>query len=240
MRLTKQFMGYVRRSPCHPQWLIEPQRARLAGRPLVGKVLDVGCADRWVQAHCSAEAEYIGLDFPVTGRGLYGAHPDIFADAAQLPLVEGSIDVVVCLEVLEHIRRPTAALAEFARVLKPGGTMFFSMPFLYPIHDAPHDFQRLTQYGLRRDLDLAGLDIVSIRKKGHAVRTAALLFSLALVGGMYARRRWFDYLMMPLALLGVLLVNIIGMALSWVIPDWEAFGSGYEVEAKRRYVARSE
>ncbi len=240
MRRTREFMGYVRRLPFHPQWLLEPRRSLPIVHGLAGKILDVGCADRWVESQCSAGAEYIGLDLPVTGRGLYGAYPDIFADAAQLPLIEESIDVVVCLEVLEHVRSPTAALAEFARVLKPGGRMLFSMPFLYPIHDAPHDFQRLTQYGLRRDLDLAGFDIVSIRKTGHAIRAAALLFSLALVGGMHARRRWFDYLRIPPALLGVLLVNISGMMLAWVIPDWEALGSGYEIEAKRRDVARSE
>ena len=226
--------GYFHRLPCHPQWLLEPRRSQEAVGLLSGKVLDVGCANRWVETHCSAAVDYIGLDLPVTGKGLYGAHPDIFADAAHLPLTEGSIDAVVCLEVLEHVSHPQAALAEFARVMKPGATMLLSMPFLYPIHDAPHDFQRLTQYGLRRDLDLAGFDIVSLRKTGHAVRAAALLLSLALVGGMHARRRWFDYLRLPPALLGVAIVNIVGMLLTWVIPDWDALGSGYEVEARRR------
>jgi len=234
MLRIRTIAGYVRRLPCHPQWLLEPRRSREAIGHLIGKVLDVGCADRWVETHCSAEAEYIGLDLLATGQGLYGAHPDIFADAAHLPLIEGSIDAVVCLEVLEHVRHPQAALAEFARVLKPGGAMLFSMPFLYPIHDAPHDFQRLTQYGLRRDLDLAGFEIVRLRKTGHAIRAAALLLSLALVGGMHARRRWFDYLRLPPALLGILIVNIVGMLLAWITPDWDALGLGYEIEARRR------
>ena len=234
MLRIRTIAGHVRRLPFHPQWLLEPRQSQEAIGHLTGNVLDVGCADRWVETHCSAEAKYIGLDLLVTGRGLYDAHPDVFADAAHLPLIEGSIDAVVCLEVLEHVRHPQAALAEFARVLKPGGTMLFSMPFLYPIHDAPHDFQRLTQYGLHRDLDLAGFDVVRLRKTGHAIRAAALLLSLALVGGMHARRRWFDYLRLPPALLGVLIVNIVGMLLAWITPDWDALGLGYEIEARRR------
>ena len=225
---------YIRSLPCHPQWLLELRRSREAIGRLSGKVLDVGCADRWVESHCLPGVEYVGLDLQVTGAGLYAAHPDVFGDAARLPLIDASIDAVVCLEVLEHVRNPQRALTEFARVLKPRGTMLFSMPFMYPIHDAPYDFQRLTEYGLRRDLDVAGFDIVMLRKTGHAVRAAALLLSLALVGGIYARRRWFDYLRMPLAALGVLIVNILAMMVAWVTPDWDALGSGYEIEARRR------
>lgn len=225
---------YLKRLPCHPQWLLEPRKSQEAVGLLRGRVLDVGCADRWVEAHCSAQVDYIGLDLPATGKGLYGARPDIFADAAWLPLLEASFDAVVCLEVLEHVRYPRAALDEFSRVLKPGGMLVFSMPFLYPIHDAPYDFQRLTEYGLRRDLDLAGFDCVSLRKTGHAVRAAALLLSLALVGGIYARRRWFDYLLMPLALFGVLCTNLGATVIAWVTPDWGALGSGYELQARKR------
>ena len=176
----------------------------------------------------------MGLDLPLTGRGLYAAVPDLFADAAQLPLLTASVDAAVCLEVLEHVRQPQAAVAEFSRVLKSGGTMLFSMPFMYPIHDAPHDFQRMTEYGLRRDFDAAGFDIVQLRKVGHSLHAAALLMCLALVGGVYERRSWLDYLRMPLIALGVLLVNLFAIVVAWLIPDWSALGTGYEVELRRR------
>lgn len=234
MRRIRAVARYIRRLPCHPQWLLGPRRLQEAVGHLSGNVLDVGCADRWVESYCQPEVKYIGLDLPITGKGLYSARPDIFADAARLPLTAASIDAVVCLEVLEHVSNPRGALAEFARVLKPGGVMLFSMPFMYPIHDAPHDFQRLTQYGLRRDLEAAGFEIVKLRKTGHAVRAAALLLSLALVGGLYARRRWYDYLRMPLAAITVLIVNILAMLVAWVTPDWDALGSGYDIEARRR------
>ncbi|GGY15879.1 hypothetical protein GCM10008098_03740 [Rhodanobacter panaciterrae] len=234
MRRIRTIAKYIRRTPCHPQWLLPVQTLRSDTAGLAGKVLDVGCADRWVESRCLAGAQYIGLDLPMTGKGLYAAVPDIFADAARLPLIDASIDAVVCLEVLEHVSHPQAALAEFARVLKSGGVMIFSMPFMYPIHDAPYDFQRLTEYGLRRDLDAAGFDIVRMEKLGHAVHAAALLLCLALVGGLYERRRWFDYLRVPLVALGVLTVNVFARVVSWVTPDWGALGSGYEIHARRR------
>lgn len=234
MRRIRAIAKFLKRTPCHPQWLLQARGLRSDVASLAGTVLDVGCADRWVESRCAAGAQYIGLDLPVTGKGLYAAVPDIFADAARLPLIDASVDAVVCLEVLEHVRLPAAALAEFARVLKPGGVMIFSMPFMYPIHDAPHDFQRLTEYGLRRDLDAAGFDIVRMEKLGHAVHAAALLLCLALVGGLYERRSWFDYLRMPLAAVAVLIVNLLASVVAWMTPDWSALGSGYEIQARRR------
>jgi SAM-dependent methyltransferase len=229
-----KFAKGLRRLPIHPQWLLGLRRPTAAIARLRGRVLDVGCANRWAERHCASNVDYIGLDFPLTGRDLYAARPDVFADAAALPIATARIDAIICFEVLEHLRNPNAALVEFSRVLGPQGTLLLSMPFLYPIHDAPFDFQRLTEHGLRRDLELAGFDVVTLRKTGHAVRAAGLLLSLAMVGGLYARRRWFDYARMPLAAIGVLCINLSAMLLAWLIPDWSALGSGYEVEAQRR------
>ena len=234
MQWFRRLAADLRYLPCHPQWLLERHRPEDAIARLGGRVLDVGCADRWVERFCAAGVDYIGLDLPLTGRGLYAARPDIFADAAILPLASASMDAIVCFEVLEHVRNPVGALAEFARVSKPGATLLLSMPFMYPIHDAPFDFQRLTEHGLKRDLDAAGFDLVSMEKTGHAVRAAGLLLSLALVGGLHERRRWFDYLRMPFAVIAVTAVNLCALLLAWATPDWGALGSGYQLEARRR------
>lgn len=230
----RTFLRHFRRLPFHPQWLLGTKRPEKAVRLLRGRVLDVGCADRWVEACCSEGVEYVAVDFPPTGENLYQAHPDIFADAALLPLRAASVDAIVCLEVLEHVCRPQAALAEFARVLRPGGTVLFSMPFMYPIHDAPHDFQRLTEFGLRRDFAAAGFEIIRLEKVGHAVHAAALLLCLAMVGGVYERRNWTDYVRMPFVALAVLIVNVLATVVAWATPDWSALGMGYGVQARRR------
>ena len=53
-------------------------------------------------------------------------------DATRLPFVDGTFDRVITSEVLEHIEADTAALAEFVRVLKPGGTFAATVPTWLP------------------------------------------------------------------------------------------------------------
>jgi SAM-dependent methyltransferase len=231
MNLLRQWSAHFRRLPLHPQWLLGNRRVDDAVGQFRGCVLDVGCADRWIESHCPDDVHYIGLDYPATGAALYGARPDIFADASRLPLADSSVDAVLCLEVLEHVKDHLAALEQIALVLKPGGTLLLSMPFMYPVHDAPHDYQRLTAHGLRRDLASAGFRIVRLEKIGHAMRAAGLLTCLALVGGLQSKSRWFDYARMPFVAIGVLLVNLTSSALATVLPDWDALGTGYMVEA---------
>lgn len=231
MNIARRTMKLSRRLPIHPQWLLGVRRPNQAIEKLQGIVLDVGCANRWIERYLAPGTVYIGLDYLPTGKELYAAHADIFADAADLPLTASSVDGVVCLEVLEHTREYQAALREFARVLKPRGTLVLSMPFMYPVHDAPHDYQRLTEHGLRRDVIAAGFEIVRLRKIGHSIRASGLLLSLALAGGLYTRKRLVDYARLPFVAVAVLIVNLVTYAMSWVLPDWKALGIGYDIEA---------
>jgi len=196
-------------------------------------LLDIGAADRWIEPLLPETASYIALDYPPTGKVLYGAKPHVFGDAAQLPFDDDCFDVVTCLEVLEHVANPEQVLTEIARVLKAGGRAWVSMPFLYPLHDAPFDFQRYTEYGLRRDMQRAGLTVVSLRKSGHAIRTAGLLACLAIAGGAYARSDWKRWIFLPFASVGVLVINLMAWLASLVWPDWSHMGMGYELEVRK-------
>jgi len=73
----------------------------------------------------------------------------VVTDAQRLGLASEAFDIVLCTEVLEHVPEPQAAIDEMFRVLKPGGTLILTTRFLFPIHDAPHDYFRFTKYGLR-------------------------------------------------------------------------------------------
>lgn len=75
--------------------------------------------------------------------------PDVVDDITDTLFDDSSFDYVICSEVLEHVRDPFRASENILRILKPGGQAFISTPFQFPTHDAPHDYFRYTEYGLR-------------------------------------------------------------------------------------------
>lgn len=229
----RRLAGLFVRTPLHPQWLLGRRRPPDGLAQMAGRILDIGAADRWIQHQVPAAAWYVALDYPATGRELYGAGPDVFADGAHLPFQDASFDGVVCLEVIEHVAAPQRVIAEIQRVLRPGGRGWISMPFLYPVHDAPFDFQRYTEFGLRRDVVGVGLEITALRRSLPAVRSAGLLACLAIAGPVSDAQGLGRWLRLPFATLAVLLINVATWAVSWAWPDWRALTAGYDVEVRK-------
>jgi SAM-dependent methyltransferase len=104
---------------------------RLVGRR--NRVLDVGCRSGRFTQHYIEGNDIVGVDvdrdaialFTET-LGLEGHWLDV--DSEPLPFPPSSFDVVVCTEVLEHLRFPDQALAEIRRVLRPDGRLVGSVP----------------------------------------------------------------------------------------------------------------
>lgn len=238
MDRLRRLAALLRRTPLHPQWLIASEREAMTALLVEarGVVLDIGCADRWAEARLPAGCRYLGVDSVDTGQGMYGARPTVFADAATLPFADESIDTVLLFEVLEHLARPTAALAEIGRVLKPGGRLLASVPFLYPIHDAPHDFQRYTLHGLEQLLSEAGLVMTRSSPRLDALSCAALLACLALGGSAkqaLARPGW-RLLTVPFLLAAVPAINLCAYLLRPLVAGWDAMTNGYVLVAGRQ------
>jgi SAM-dependent methyltransferase len=86
-----------------------------------GRVLEVGCGEGVIAKHLLQRwADVTALDLPdATLRGWWREHPGpryLHADAERLPFPDDHFDVVVAVEVLEHLRQPERGLAEMARV----------------------------------------------------------------------------------------------------------------------------
>lgn len=76
---------------------------------------------------------------------------DVVADAHRIPFADNSFSGVICEVVLEHVPNPTQIISEAWRVLRPGGRVFFIVPFLFPFHGHPHDYRRWSRQGLETD-----------------------------------------------------------------------------------------
>lgn len=226
-------LRWLARTPFHPQWLMPGRQVAAPLRACRGTVLDIGSADRWLRAQLATEARYVALDYPATANGLYDTRPDIYADACRLPFADGSIDAVACFEVLEHVADPEAVAAEIARVLKAGGVAALSMPFLYPVHDAPHDYQRWTAYGLSRSLARAGLEVESLEAAGHPLHAGAVLAALALAGPLQATRGWRRVFGLSVIAVVVPAINLSAWLLAFVWPRWDAMTTTHHVVARK-------
>jgi 2-polyprenyl-3-methyl-5-hydroxy-6-metoxy-1,4-benzoquinol methylase len=106
------------------------------------RVLDVGCGDRPYEQLLRGAAEIVGFDVPGN------PHADLHGSIDAIPVEDASFDVVLCLQVLEHVPDPAAAVRELRRVVKPGGRVLLSTHGVYPFHPNPDDFWRWTNDGL--------------------------------------------------------------------------------------------
>ena len=94
--------------------------------------------------------------------------PDLVLDVSDMQGVveDAGVDVVNALELFEHVERIDRGLRECFRVLRPGGRLVISVPFLYPVHSDPHDFQRWTREKWVRALEGTGFEIESLEVTG--------------------------------------------------------------------------
>ncbi len=66
--------------------------------------------------------------------------------------ISNKYDVILCLNVLEHVYDTDTAIANLRKALKKDGTLYIAVPFMFPLHDEPHDYWRFTEHALRRIL----------------------------------------------------------------------------------------
>ena len=83
-----------------------------------------------------------------------------------MPIEDAAFDAVLCTQVLEHLEWPRESVKEMYRVLKPGGTLYMTVPMASPEHQVPYDFFRYTSYGLESICKNAGFQQIKITPFG--------------------------------------------------------------------------
>lgn len=155
---------YLFKVPQNPFALLEPG----------AKVMDIGSKDAkgsYQVGKVPDDMEFITVDIE-PGPGV-----TLVADAHDLYMVEdNSIDCVTTVSTLEHVRYPQKVVSEIHRVLKPGGVIYLSVPFIYPFHSDPYDFYRFSSDGV--DILCENFDrIDSGFNRGPASTMATLLIN---------------------------------------------------------------
>lgn len=137
--------------------------------------------------------------------------PDLVADVEDLSaLDDASVDGVICIEVLEHVKHPHLAVQELYRVMKPGGMFVGSTPFLLGIHDQPMDYFRYTRHGL--EILFADFEQLSFRERnGYFAATAVLLHRRFVVAS--PRERTTLLLFSPLLMVMIYLLSLLDRAI---------------------------
>ena len=129
------------------------------------EILDVVTSQRFAKELKNYEKWFEGKNYlaggynPKMNFGDYNC--DLHTDIEQIPFEDGSLDAILCIEVLEHVSNPFNAIKEIYRTLKPGGKVFFTTPFLLGYHgktkkqnsikhdhDEYPDYFRFTHQGL--------------------------------------------------------------------------------------------
>lgn len=115
---------------------------------------------------------------------------DVQADIGAVPLATASIQAIVCDTLMEHALEPDRLLGEVYRLLRSGGSAYFTVPFLYPYHASPEDITRWTQEGFTRLLKAHGFIVekVGIRAGAFSTLTVSLCYLFALVFSFNSER----------------------------------------------------
>ena len=166
-----------RRTQASPQTAISRTVAAFAGSlPAGARVLDVGCGTK-PYAPLFAQGEYVGIDVESSGRAAHEKTADVYFDGESIPFEDGEFDAALCTEVLEHAVHPDRLVGEIQRVLRSGGRLLVTVPFIWGEHETPYDFRRFSSFGIRRLVEEAGMRVESFEKLSPGVDGLALLVS---------------------------------------------------------------
>lgn len=154
-----------------------------------GRLADLGCGNvPFYHVYKELVTENICVDWP--GSLHKNEYLDLECDLNKpLPLEDNSFDTLVISEVLEHIANPELIWQEMTRILKPGGKLILSVPFMYKIHEAPHDYYRYTEFALKNFAQKNDLKLLELKAFGGLPEVltdiyAKNLLKLPLIGRM--------------------------------------------------------
>lgn len=179
-----------------------------------GKLLDLGCGGKPYEQMFEVD-EYIGIDIEVSGHNHSASKIDMFYDGKKIPFADEYFEHVFSSEVFEHVFNIEELLGEINRVLKSGGKLGFTCPFVWDEHEQPYDFARYTSFAVEHMLTTNGFKLVKLTKSTCYFETVMQMLAAYIYQHVLPKNVYIKLVMTPLL---VSPVNIVAIILSKVLP----------------------
>ena len=135
---------------------------------------------------------------------------DALGHLENLPFADQVFDLVICTQVLEHVKEPQMVLNELARTLKENGTLILTAPQGWGVHQPPHDYFRFTHFGLSHLLQKAGFAEISTTPScGYFGYLANRVTVAPKILFWQIKSKWVRILLFPLEIISYLLFVIL-------------------------------
>jgi SAM-dependent methyltransferase len=223
-RLRAMTPRWLRREVFYFEGLIEAAVVEFsAGLENGARVLDAGAGEGQYREWFGRQ-RYVGVDLGIGDAGWNYRGLDCVADLLRLPFGPAVFDAFVSVVTLEHVTEPGVAVAEMARVAKPGARLLLVVPHEWEVHQHPHDYWRFTRFGVERLLRENGWRVERLEAAGGYFR----LLSRRLMNGLQFAPRW----IMPLM---ALVVVPLALAVGWLdgLDERKDYTLGYVCVARR-------
>jgi SAM-dependent methyltransferase len=143
---------------------------------------------------------------------------DIFYDGKTLPFPAQHFDAVFSTEVFEHVFNLEEILLEIHRVMKPGGKILITCPFVICEHEEPNDYARYTIFALRSLFEKSGFKVLTVDKTGNHVEAIMQLKITYAAKHLLPVVRKIPVLRSALRLFVYSSMNLYALFLSYILP----------------------
>lgn len=196
-----------------------------------GVLVDLGCGTApYKDFFLQYAQKYVGVDWSNT---LHDSKADIVSNLNEkIDLADEYAQTIVSLSVMEHLCEPQIFLNESYRILKNNGVIVLAVPWMWQIHEAPHDYFRYTPYGLKYLFEKAGYKDIHVQPTSGFFTMWFLkmnYFSLRFIKGSSLRRKATRFLLVPLWYI----MQKIAPRLDSMHRGWSLESAGYFVVAKK-------
>jgi SAM-dependent methyltransferase len=175
--LSSSLLAFVDETPLERQSILAAVRRFAESLAPGTRVLDIGAGDSPYR-ELFRRSTYETVDWANSPHEDARA-ADHIASADDLPLEDATFDAALATQVLEHVPDPVLVLREMHRVLRPGGRVLITVPFIWEEHERPFDFQRFSSAGVAHVLESAGFSGIVVRPRNDYLATLAQLMRSA-------------------------------------------------------------